>query len=148
MDPTATVPAAGEEVLWSPLLDRSFHFDDPQTARAAAWLMLTDSLDDDPLTHACGLAYLSDDIPTRTVAKSHPVGSGKSQIGHYDFLQSASLDHSVWFHRRGRADEWQFHDFRAFGVSGGRGLSLGEVFDSSGTHLATVAQEVLMRELR
>jgi acyl-CoA thioesterase-2 len=148
MDPTATLPPTGDEVIWSPLLERSWHYDGKDLPRAASWLRLTDSLDDDPVINACGLAYLSDDVATTAVAKSHPTPFGEGVGAHDRLVLSASLDHSVWFHRPGRADRWQFHDFRAFGVSGGRGLSMGEIFDADGGHLATVAQEVLLRERR
>jgi acyl-CoA thioesterase-2 len=148
MDNAAVIPDVGDEVMWSPLLRREWHSDEPNAARSAAWLKLTDRLPDDPVIHACGLAYLSDDVPTMAVAKAHPVSFPKHQGGHFEVMQSASLDHSIWFHRPGRADEWQLQDYRAFGVSGGRGLSTGEVFDQSGVHLATVSQEVLMRERR
>ena len=148
MDPTATPPGDGDEVMWSPLLRRSYHFDEPNSPRSAAWLKMVDGLGNDPVAQACGLAYLSDDIPTMAVAKSHPISFEELEGGHNELMVSASLDHSIWFHRPGRADAWQFHDYRAFGVSGGRGLAMGEVFDSSGVHLATVAQEVLMRERR
>lgn len=148
MDPTATPPLDGDEVMWSPLLRRSYHFDEPTSPRSAAWLRIVDDLGNDPILDACAMAYLSDDMPTVAVAKSHPLAFAEKLGGHHEALQSASLDHSIWFHRPGRADDWQFHDFRAFGVSGGRGLAMGEVFDRSGQHLATVAQEVLMRERR
>jgi acyl-CoA thioesterase len=33
-------------------------------------------------------------------------------------------------------------------LRGGRGLSIGHVFDATGKHLATMNQEVLLRKLR
>ncbi|MEZ5165816.1 MAG: thioesterase family protein [Acidimicrobiales bacterium] len=60
----------------------------------------------------------------------------------------ASLDHSVWFHRPTAADEWCLHDFRSSGVYGARGMSFGEIWSRDGIHVATVAQEVLLREAR
>ena len=105
-------------------------------------------MDDDPVLQACALAYASDDVPTEAVSSSHPrmsdVGDGWSS--YQELFIGASLDHSIWFHRPARADDWQFHDFRSHGLNGGRGLSIGEVFALDGTHVATVAQEVLLRE--
>ena len=46
----------------------------------------------------------------------------------------------------GRSDEWALHDFRGIGLSNARGLSIGQVFDRQGVHMATVAQEILMRK--
>ena len=58
----------------------------------------------------------------------------------------ASLDHTIWFHGRLRADRWHLYDFSCLHIVGGRGLALGHVFASDGTHVATVAQEVLVRD--
>lgn len=59
---------------------------------------------------------------------------------------TASLDHAVWFHRPFRSDRWHLHDFSCHTYVGGRGLSVGHIFDEGGGHIATVAQEVLVRE--
>ena len=47
-----------------------------------------------------------------------------------------------------RADRWHLHDFTCQTFVGGRGLSTGHVFDESGRHVATIAQEVLLRDGR
>jgi len=65
-----------------------------------------------------------------------------------DHMFAASLDHTVWFHRNLAADEWHLHDFSCLHFVGGRGLALGYVFAADGGHVATVAQEVLMRDTR
>jgi hypothetical protein len=61
---------------------------------------------------------------------------------------SASLDHAIWFHRPVRADAWHLHAFTCRGLIGSRGLSSGAVFDQGGRHVASVAQEVLIRPRR
>ena len=61
---------------------------------------------------------------------------------------SASLDHAIWFHRPPVADEWHVHDFTAHGYLSSRGLGVGHVLSRDGTHVATVAQEVLLRRTR
>ena len=60
-------------------------------------------------------------------------------------LQSASLDHTIWFHRPFRADEWLLYDQVSPSASGARGLALGRVFTQDGRLVATVAQEGLIR---
>ena len=60
-------------------------------------------------------------------------------------MQVASLDHTIWFHRPFRADEWWLFDQHSPSASGGRGLSLASVFTQSGELVATVAQEGLIR---
>lgn len=116
--------------------------------RAACWLRVAGPLADDPVTQSCALAYTSDDIPTEAASKSHPKAQSFSESpGSYsDTFVAASLDHSVWFHRPGRHDEWVLHDFQSHGVTGARGLSIGQVFSQDGVHLATIAQEILIRE--
>ena len=60
-------------------------------------------------------------------------------------LQPASLDHTIWFHRPFRADEWWLYDQVSPFAGGGRGLALARVFTQSGELVATVAQEGLIR---
>ncbi len=61
---------------------------------------------------------------------------------------SVSLDHTMWFHRPFVADQWHLQDFTCHGYNHGRGLAIGHAFDPEGNHLATVAQEVLLRRRR
>jgi len=60
-------------------------------------------------------------------------------------LVTASLDHSMWFHRDGRADEWVLYAQEALSAQNNRGLALGRFFDRQGRLLATVAQEGMIR---
>ena len=46
------------------------------------------------------------------------------------------------------ADEWQLHDFTCHGLMGPRGVAVGHLFTADGVHVATVAQEVLIRRRR
>ena len=151
--------AAGPEVSdagsapptsWSPMFDRRFVATPgpgratatPGPGRATAWLRMNHPIGDDPVLHACALAYLSDDLPTDAVARLHPDGGGEWVEGDW---MSASLDHAIWFHRPAPSDDWQLQDFRCHGLLSSRGLAIGQVFGVDGTHLATVAQEVLLR---
>ena len=61
-------------------------------------------------------------------------------------VQVASLDHAMWFHRPTRADEWHLFDWDCHGLSGSRGMTVGNLFAPDGSHVATIAQEVLLRE--
>ena len=60
-------------------------------------------------------------------------------------MQSASLDHTIWFHRPFRADEWLLYDQASPSASGARGLAIGRVFTADGSLVASVAQEGLIR---
>ncbi len=118
--------------------------------RARTWLRVKGPIGDDSLMHILAHAYASDDIPTEAVELTHPVGrpgfNGESTVD-YPYM-GASLDHSVWFHRDAPADEWVLHDMRSVGVYGARGLALGEIWTRGGVHVATMVQEVLLREAR
>ena len=88
------------------------------------------------------MAYLSDEDMLGVGLISHPLG------GQWDALMTASLDHAIWFHRPLRADDWLRFDIDGHGVANARGLSLARVFDRSGVHVASIAQEALGRRRR
>ncbi|MGJ1729125.1 acyl-CoA thioesterase, partial [Clavibacter sepedonicus] len=60
-------------------------------------------------------------------------------------IKAASLDHAMWFHRFGRADEWMLYVQESTSAQGGRGLSLGRIYSRDGVLLASVAQEGMVR---
>jgi acyl-CoA thioesterase-2 len=138
-----TVPApdtVAHTETWTPMLERRAAVP-AEDGRSATWIRLTTDLGTDPVLHACGLAYLSDEAPVEASRSLHP----RSEPGRAEIFNDASLDHAVWFHRPIRADRWQLHDERSEGLVGVRGLTLGQVHAPDGTHAATVAQEVLVR---
>jgi acyl-CoA thioesterase-2 len=137
---------------WSMLFDRRF-VDLPaaDAGRATAWLRLRDGIDDDPLLQACGVAYVSDDLPTDAVFSLHPErprNEAPVVTNAHDVLVSASLDHSIWFHSHSDPSRWQLHDFTSHGIGGSRGLASGQVYTASGEHVATISQEILLRQRR
>ena len=115
--------------------------------RAAAWLRVNEDIGDTVAAQQGALAYLSDDLPTDAVVRAHPVGLEPQETFH-ESLFTASLDHTIWFHRQTKANRWHLYDFTCQTFVGGRGLATGHVFDEDGTHVATIAQEVLLRDSR
>lgn len=114
--------------------------DDPlHPARARLWVRITGGLSDDPLQHLAAFTYASD--LTLLGAALVPHDLTLSSPG----LQPASLDHTVWFHRPFRADQWWLYDQWSPTATGGRGLTLARVFAMDGRLVATVAQEGLIR---
>jgi len=109
-----------------------------QPPRSMAWVRYPDGLSDDPRLHSCALAYLSDVNPMSAVHRSFPVVP-------QDELMGASLDHTMWFHRPARADSWLLIDMNAHGMIRSRGLATGTVFHPGGAHIASIAQEGLLR---
>ena len=115
--------------------------DDPgRPAQARLWIRVNGALADDPAQHLAAFTYASDMTLLGSTLVPHGVHVGSPG------LQAASLDHTVWFHRPFRADEWWLYDQWSPSASGGRGLSLGRVFTQDGTLVATVAQEGLIRQ--
>lgn len=112
------------------------------SARSSVWMRVNEDLGDDPVIHACALAYLSDHNPMDAIISSHPKGAN------WQDLMSASLDHSVWFHRPVRADSWLLFDLGGHGLVNARGMATGLVHTLDGVHAATVAQEGLVRSPR
>jgi acyl-CoA thioesterase-2 len=98
------------------------------------WARARGPLPDDPLLHACVLAYLSD------------VGTGLAKLPPGDPpWMGPSLDHAVWFHHAGRMDDWVLVDLVPMAAAGARGFYTGTVHDLAGRLLATIAQEHVMR---
>jgi acyl-CoA thioesterase-2 len=115
------------------------HPDPMHPARARAWVRVNGRLSEDPFEHLAAFTYASD--LTLLGATLVPHGVDLSSPG----LQPASLDHTIWFHRPFRADDWWLYDQWSPSASGGRGLALARVFTQDGRLVATVAQEGLIR---
>jgi acyl-CoA thioesterase-2 len=113
--------------------------DPSRPARARLWIRVNGQMSDDPLQHLAAFTYASD--MTLLGSTLVPHGVHISSPG----MQVASLDHTVWFHRPFRADEWWLYDQESPSASGGRGLALARVFTQDGVLAATVAQEGLIR---
>ncbi|MFI6094761.1 acyl-CoA thioesterase [Lentzea sp. NPDC051213] len=60
-------------------------------------------------------------------------------------LVTASLDHAMWFHRPAPIDDWLLYVQEAVAADAGRGLGSGRFFTRDHLHLATVAQEGMIR---
>ena len=114
--------------------------------RSTAWMRVTDPVDtDDAVLHQAWLAYISDDLPSDAARSARRLIEG---VPPDEEVSGASLDHTLWFHRPFRADDWMLHDVTCHHFSQGRGLAVGHVFDAGGVHVATLAQEVLVRRRR
>ncbi len=60
-------------------------------------------------------------------------------------VRPASLDHSMWFHRPVRADEWLRYEMASPIANEERGMVIGYIYNMNGELVATVAQEGLIR---
>lgn len=115
------------------VLDASDH-----PARARVWIRVAGALPDPLGVHQAALAYASDLTLLAVSVVPHPVLFGGPG------LQAASIDHSMWFHRPFRADDWLLYDQVSPSARSSLGLSTGRLFQH-GRLVATVAQEGLIR---
>jgi acyl-CoA thioesterase-2 len=110
--------------------------------RVQLWLRTSQPLADEPLLHAAIATFISDLTLVGTILRRHALSlwhlAGRSYF-------SASLDHSMWFHRPFRVDEWLLYDQRSPAAHGARGLSIGSLYSQQGHLVATIAQEGLIR---
>ena len=103
------------------------------------WFRASERLPDDPAIHKSVLAYASDFLLLDTSLYPH----GRSLFDRD--LQVASLDHALWFHRPFKADDWLLYAQDSPSASGSRGFTRGAIFTRDGAHVASVAQEGLIR---
>ncbi|MBB4905937.1 acyl-CoA thioesterase [Actinophytocola algeriensis] len=108
--------------------------DEPESS---VWLRITAPLPDDALLHQAMLIYLSDFSILHGAFRHH--GVARSQV------RTASLDHSMWLHRPGRADDWLLYESRSPSAAGARAMGQAALFTAEGTLLATASQEMLVR---
>lgn len=117
-------------------------------ARQALWVRSFDRLPDEKTAretenlHRIGLAYVCDYTILETLLRVRDLSWSS------EGLVTASLDHSMWFHRPGRVDDWILYVQEAISMQSNRGLALGHFFAKDGKLLATVAQEGLIRGSR
>ena len=104
------------------------------------WLRIAERLPDDPNVHLAAFTWASDISLLGAALAAHTVRSAH--------VQMASLDHTIWFHRPFRADQWWLYDQESPSAQGGRGLSIGRVFTQEGVLVATTAQEGIIRPPR
>jgi len=111
----------------------------PPDTQTRTWLRVAGELGEDPAVHAAALTFVSD----LTLLSA---GFARLGGGWPDFI-GASLDHAVWFHQPVRADDWFLYETDSPAASSGRALCFGKIWSADGTHVATVAQEGLIRAL-
>jgi acyl-CoA thioesterase-2 len=111
-----------------------------RNASQQVWIRATGRLPDDLPLNQCVLAYASDFTLLDTALIAH---------GRFVFdptLMLASLDHSIWFHRSFRADEWLLYAQDSPISGGGRAFCRGSLFSREGLLVASTTQEGLLRE--
>ncbi|WOL10110.1 hypothetical protein Cni_G18864 [Canna indica] len=88
------------------------------------WFKARGKLSNDPALHRCVVAYASDLLFSGVSLNPHRRRGVKAS--------SLSLDHSIWFHRPVRADDWLLYVIESPSGSGGRGFVTGQMFNRKG----------------
>ncbi|XP_039138162.1 acyl-CoA thioesterase 2 [Dioscorea cayenensis subsp. rotundata] len=101
------------------------------------WLKVRGELSDEQALHRCALAFASDFFFGSISLKPHLRKEMK--------ILALSLDHSIWFHRPVKADDWLLFSPSS---CGGRGLSTGRMFNRKGELVMSLRQEALLREVK
>jgi acyl-CoA thioesterase II len=99
------------------------------------WFRVPGELPDDQHLHAALIAFATDWTET---------GGRPLQLGG-DVDGMVSLDHTVWFHRPVRADEWLLYDVHSLVNAGGRGVLRGTMHRADHSLVVSVAQEMRLR---
>ena len=85
------------------------------------------------------LAFSSDINLIATATKPHREKINQKPV----FI--ASIDHAMWFHRDFEIDDWLLYAMDSPSASSARGFTRGSIFSKSGTLVASVTQEGLIR---
>ncbi|WP_421933523.1 acyl-CoA thioesterase II [Phenylobacterium sp.] len=111
----------------------------PKPAENSVWFRCRAPIGTDPHMHQVIMAYASDMNMLSTAMRPHRVEWQTPG------LQSASLDHAMWFHKPSNFNEWHLYHQDSPSASGGRGFVRGSIFDRKGDLVASVTQEGLIR---
>ncbi|MDF0528631.1 acyl-CoA thioesterase II [Tsukamurella sp. 8F] len=103
------------------------------------WIRTARELPDDQVLHDASLAYASDTTILDSIITRHGLSWG------FDRIMAATLNQSIWYHRRVRFDEFHLYATHSPVAAGGRGTAHGQIFDRSGLLTASVTQEGVLK---
>ncbi|NIJ40018.1 acyl-CoA thioesterase-2 [Parvibaculum indicum] len=121
-------------------VDPQNYFDpEPMEPAQHVWFRAVKDVGTTESINQCVLAYASDMTLLDTCIRPHGVSWMQGK------LQSASLDHAMWFHAPVRTSDWLLYAQDSPSASGSRGFNRGSIFTRDGRLVASVAQEGLIR---
>ncbi|KIU16407.1 acyl-CoA thioesterase II [Mycolicibacterium llatzerense] len=103
------------------------------------WLKTMGAMPDDQVLHAAALVYSSDTTLLDSIITTHGLSWG------HDRIFAVSMNHTVWFHRPIKFDDWVLYSTTSPVAADSRGLASGHFFDRAGQVLATVTQEGIVK---
>jgi len=122
-----------------PIGPPSFVQQEKGSPSAATWFRLRAPVPADAALRRAILVYVSDFSLLSTALVPH----GRNLFG--DALQTASLDHAVWFHDDVPLDGWMLYATDSDWAGGGRGQARGSIYSRNGRLIAQTVQEGLIR---
>lgn len=107
--------------------------------RGHVWFKPAGELPDDYVIQQAFLAYTADFNLLITSLMPHDVSLFSTPIN------IASLDHSMWFHRKVDCCDWSLYEVNSPNAGGGRGFCNGRMYSKDGQLIASTSQEGLIR---
>ncbi len=112
---------------------------EPMPPYQSVWIKAADAMPDDIRLNQCLLAYASDMTLLDTCYRPHGIGWTDENF------QVASLDHSMWFHKPFKTDDWLLYQQDSPFSGGARGFNRGSFYTRDGELIASATQEGLIR---
>jgi acyl-CoA thioesterase-2 len=103
------------------------------------WMKTVAAMPADPVLHTAALVYSSDTTVLDSIISTHGLSWG------FDRIFAVTANHTVWFHRPVRFDDWVLYSTESPVAADSRALGTGHFFDQSGALLATVVQEGIVK---
>ncbi|WP_145516220.1 acyl-CoA thioesterase II [Yersinia aleksiciae] len=103
------------------------------------WFRANGEIPDDLRVHQYLLGYASDFNFLPTALQPHGIGFLEPGV------QIATIDHSMWFHRPFRLDDWLLYAVESTSASGARGFVRGQIYNQQGVLVASTVQEGVIR---
>lgn len=112
----------------------------PRSPSIRYWLRAKGRLPDDQALHRCVGAYFSDLLFIQISLNPHR----REGV----FPTSISLDHSMWFHRNFRADDWLLYVIDSPTAYNARGFCRGQMFNRKGELVLSAMQVGVVRKVK
>lgn len=103
------------------------------------WFRLRGPVPEDAALRRAILAYVSDYALLSSALIPHGISMFRTA------MQTASLDHAVWFHDEAPLDDWLLYATESDWAGRGRGHATGAIYSRDGRIIARTAQEGLIR---
>ena len=122
-----------------PVSPKAIFNPEPAEPRNIVWVKFDPGMPKEYAINQAMLSYVSDTSLLDTCMRPHGLSYMNPK------LQSASLDHAMWFYHEFEANDWLLYVQDSPASAGSRGMNFGHFFTRDGKLIATAAQEGLIR---